>query len=62
MFAKKVLDYIGDISQNGGIKKYIFASGRAQGIEAYDVDNHQRVIIKYKPLANISCISIRNNP
>jgi len=33
------MDYIGDISQIGGIKKYMFTSGKAKGIEAYDINN-----------------------
>lgn len=39
MFGRKLMDYVGDIGQFGGIKKYVYASGRAKGVEAYDVDN-----------------------
>ncbi len=39
MFDRRLKDYIGDITQIGGIKKYIFADGRAKGVEAFDVDN-----------------------
>ena len=39
MFSRKTLDYIGDISQVGGIKKYMFTSGRAKGVEAFDINN-----------------------
>lgn len=39
MFNKKLTDYIGDISQVGGIKKYTFSSGKAKGVEAFDVNN-----------------------
>lgn len=39
MFSKKLLDYIGDISQIGGIKRYVFCSGKSKGVEAFDVNN-----------------------
>lgn len=39
MFTKRLSDYIGDISQIGGIKRYTFTSGKAKGVEAVDVKN-----------------------
>ena len=39
MISRKFMDYIGDISQIGGIKRYMFTSGKAKGVEAYDVNN-----------------------
>jgi len=39
MWARKLMDYIGDISQVGGIKRYTFLSGKAKGVEAYDINN-----------------------
>ena len=39
MFNGRIMDYIGDISQIGGLKRYFYNSGRAKGVEAIDVDN-----------------------
>jgi galactose mutarotase-like enzyme len=36
---KQYHEYIGDYSQLLGIKDYVFASGRARGVKAYDVKN-----------------------
>jgi hypothetical protein len=40
MFSNRnFFDYIGDISQVGGIKRYVFNSGKAKGVEAFDINN-----------------------
>lgn len=39
MIDRKTMDYIGDISQIGGVKRYCFTSGKARGVEAFDVNN-----------------------
>jgi len=39
MFTKKIMEYIGDISQIGGIKRYCHLSGKAKGVEAFDINN-----------------------
>lgn len=39
MYTKELLDYIGDMSQIGGMKRYAYMSGKAKGVEAYDIDN-----------------------
>ena len=44
MFNKKILDYVGDISQIGGLKRISFNSGMAKGVEAIDVDNGDGLI------------------
>jgi len=36
---KSLLDYVGDISQICGMKRYVFIDGSAKGVEAVDVDN-----------------------
>jgi hypothetical protein len=36
---RSVLDYVGDIRQLGGLKRYEFDSGWAKGVQAIDVDN-----------------------
>lgn len=39
MFNKEIMQYIGDISQIGGIKRYNFSEGKAKGVGALDVNN-----------------------
>lgn len=39
MAYRKWLDYLGDISQIGGIKRYQMLEGKAKGVEAVDVDD-----------------------
>ncbi|MBU9727613.1 aldose 1-epimerase family protein [Diplocloster modestus] len=41
MLHREMLDYVGDISQIGGIKRYQMLEGKAKGVEAVDVDDGQ---------------------
>ena len=41
MAYRKWLDYMGDISQIGGVKRYQMLEGKAKGVEAVDVDDGQ---------------------
>ena len=36
---KNILNYVGDIRQIGGLKRYAFLDGKAKGVEAIDFDN-----------------------
>ena len=36
---KNILEYLGDIRQAGGLKRYSFLDGKARGVEAVDIDN-----------------------
>jgi len=36
---KSILNYLGDIHQIGGLKRYAFLDGKARGVEAIDFDN-----------------------
>lgn len=48
-FDRKVMDYIGDISQIGGVKRYSFTEGRAKGMEALDVNNGSGLLFTVLP-------------
>jgi hypothetical protein len=48
-FDRKVMDYIGDISQIGGVKRYCFTEGRAKGMEALDVNNGSGLLFTVLP-------------
>lgn len=39
MYTRKLMEYIGDITQVGGIKRHTFSSGKAKGVEALEVNN-----------------------
>jgi hypothetical protein len=48
-FDRKTMDYIGDISQIGGVKRYCFTTGKAKGMEALDVNNGAGLLFTVLP-------------
>lgn len=49
MFTRQLADYIGDISQVGGVKRYVLNSGKAKGVEAVDVNNGSGLVYTVVP-------------
>lgn len=49
MIQKKHFDYVGDIAQIGGMKRYQLMSGKAKGVEAIDVDNGSGLLFTVLP-------------
>lgn len=48
-FTRQLSDYIGDISQVGGIKRYVLLSGKAKGVEAADINNGNGLLYSVVP-------------
>ena len=49
MILKKHFDYVGEIAQIGGMKRYQLMSGKAKGVEAIDVDNGSGLLFTVLP-------------